>query len=244
MSYNPKLFECAQYALGLSKQAFVSPLQDPSQMGGAPPGGAPPGMPPGGMPPGMPPGGMPPGMPMDPSQGGGGVPPSPPGPSPVPPGAAPASGGEPPPPSPSPAPSSGGTDPEMLRMMIREELANSGGGGKPKGEGKVPKFDPAQTHAEVVKMKRILIHLMSVNGVDVPATLLDDAPQVEAKPAEGAAGGGSPAPESQPPQSSIAPVQPIQGAMPAMSQAQPQAKAAHSVVDSAAAILTLLGVGA
>jgi hypothetical protein len=164
MAYNPVLMECAEYALGTTKVAFV-------------PAGMPP---PGQQQPGMSPGGAPP---MDPSMGGGMPPPGQDpnaGAPPAPPPQDPNAGAAPPPPPPpeqppaAPAPAQPAQlDPETIRAIIREEMAMGGKGGAG-GKGKAPKADLNQIYAMQAKTQKMLAHLLGSTGVGLPPNILDD----------------------------------------------------------------------
>jgi hypothetical protein len=166
MAVNRFLLQSAKNSI---KSAFV-PTQggDPAAMGGMPPGGAPPmdpsmmgGMPPGGAPPmdpsmmgGAPPmdpsmmGGMPP---MDPSMMGG-MPPMDPA----------AAGGAPP------------ADPsEQIRTVVQEELQKALAGAK--GTGKASKKnDNGQVELYMHRIQKLLTHLYSSLGLNLPHDILDD----------------------------------------------------------------------
>lgn len=190
-------------------------------MGGLPPGGGmmPPGMPP--APPmdpsmmggggGMPPGGMPP---MDPMMGGmppmdpmlmGGLPPGAAPPPPLPPldpallaslggGAPPPDGGE------GAAPGGGTPAKDELRTLIREELASAGLNppGTSSSSKKANKPDLNTIALDVYQIKKMLLHMMRVQGIDLPDEVLDgpgrDLPPgggVSAEPNTGRGGGES-----------------------------------------------------
>ena len=160
---------------------------DPAMMGGAPP------MDPammGGAPP-MDPSMMDPAMmggaPMDPAMMGGGAPPPP------------AEGGS-------------GDITETIRQIIKEELAASGGGAKPKGSG-----GKVNMEADLAAIKSVLSQLAGVFGLQVPAsTLLGGAEQ----PSEGG-GEGSSEPK-------------------AASEGKPMSKESRATIDHANRLVALL----
>ncbi len=143
---------------------------DPSMMGGAPPGGAPPmdpsmmgGAPPGGAPPmdpsmmgGAPPGGAPP---MDPSMMGG-------------------------------APS--GDPTQQIRSVVQDELQRALA--EVKG-GKGAKKPQESGNAEIFmhRIQKLLTHLYSSLGISLPNDILDSGPNpASANPPQGGASGGAP----------------------------------------------------
>ena len=217
MSFNPKLLECAEYAVHRTKTAFVPPG------GGAPPmdpaammGGAPPGMVPGAAPPmdpsamaGM--GAMPMGAPADPaSQWGAGSPPAPP---------------------PSPP---GGIDPEMIRSIIREEIASAISGNQHKSKGS--KITPEQMYQEALRTRKLLTHMFGLMNWGLPPDILDDTPpgdgngegSGDSNRSKGRSSGGQP-------NSSIGPIPPIAPAFPMKA-----ASDSKGIVDSADALLRVL----
>lgn len=159
MAVNRFLLQSAKNSI---KSAFV-PTQggDPAAMGGMPPGGAPPmdpsmmgGMPPGGAPMdpsmmgGMPPGGAPP---MDPSMMGGAPPMDP------------AAAGASPPADPT----------EQIRTVVQEELQKALAGAK--GTGKASKKnDNGQVELYMHRIQKLLTHLYSSLGLNLPHDILDD----------------------------------------------------------------------
>ena len=159
MPVNRFLLQSAKNSI---KSAFV-PTQggDPAAMGGMPPGGAPPmdpsmmgGMPPGGAPMdpammgGMPPGGAPP---MDPSMMGGAPPMDP------------AAAGAAPPADPT----------EQIRTVVQEELQKALAGAK--GTGKASKKnDNGQVELYMHRIQKLLTHLYSSLGLNLPHDILDD----------------------------------------------------------------------
>lgn len=224
MSFNPKLFECASYAIGQTKLAFV-PGGDPAAMGAAPPGGAPP------MDPAAMAGAAPPPPAADPAAAAAGAPPAPPA---DPAAAQPGAGA---PPAPAPAPPAGGMDPEMIRSIIREEMAQGGAGGqKPKG----PKITPEQMYQESVRTRKMITHMFGLMNWGLPPDILnDDIPndqQGGGKSSGGGGGGGGGSSGGQS-KSAIAPIKPLGGAFP-MGKV-----AGHEVTDAADALLRLLKGG-
>jgi hypothetical protein len=170
MAVNRFLLQSAKNSI---KSAFV-PTQggDPAAMGGMPPGGAPPmdpsmmgGMPPGGAPMdpsmmgGMPPGGAPP---MDPSMMGGAPPMDP------------AMMGGAPPMDPAAAGASPPADPtEQIRTVVQEELQKALAGAK--GTGKASKKnDNGQVELYMHRIQKLLTHLYSSLGLNLPHDILDD----------------------------------------------------------------------
>ncbi len=238
MSFNPKLLETAAYAIEMTKRAFVptgpgAPAADPAATaGGAPPGASPPGAPP--MDPaaaGMPPGAAPP---MDPAAAQMGAAPAAP---PMDPAAAQMGGA-----APAPAPPAGGFDPEMIRSIIREEMAANGGGGQ---KPKVPKITPEQAFTEAMRTRKMLTHMMGFMGIGLPPDILDDPTPGQDGGGEGGGksggggsgggsnGGGSSGGSSGQAKSAIAPIGPMQGAF-------PKTGGASTIVDSAEALMMLL----
>lgn len=186
---NPELIKMAlaKTAEAHKKEAFI-PVGDPNMDPMAAAGG----MPPGGAPPGMPPGGAPPGMPMDPAMAGG-----------MPPGGAPPmdpamAGGMPPPPP-------GGLGPDEIRMIIKEELAQSGMGGGAGGAGGLkPKID---VNVEMMQIKKILARISDTLGIQIPASdMVVTSDDLNAM-AQGGAGAGAGAGAGG--QSAIQPIQPL-----------------------------------
>ena len=159
MAVNKYLLNIAKQAV---KQAFVppqggaAPPMDPSMMGGAPPmdpsmmGG----MPPGGAPP-MDPSMMGGAPPMDPSMMGG-APPMDPS----------MMGGAPP------------ADPSAdIRAVVQEEIQKAMGGAKGSGRSS-KKNDNGQVELYMHRIQKLLTHLYSSLGLNLPHDILDDiAPQ-------------------------------------------------------------------
>jgi len=158
------------------KQAFMppeagggAPPMDPSMMGGAPPGAIPPGGAPpmdpsmmGGAPPGaMPPGAMPPSgaPPMDPSMMGGA-----------------------PPMDPAAAAVTGGDPAEQIRSVVQEELQKALSGAKGVNKG-VKKNDGQNTEMFMRRIQKLLTHLYSSLGLNLPPDILDDTPSPDSDPA-------------------------------------------------------------
>ena len=157
------------------KQAFMppeagggAPPMDPSMMGGAPPGA----MPPGGAPPmdpsmmgGAPPGAMPPGgaPPMDPSMMGGAPPMDP------------SMMGGAPPMDPAAAAGAGGDPTEQIRSVVQEELQKALAEVKGSGKG-AKKNDGQNTEMFMRRIQKLLTHLYSSLGLNLPPDILDDTP--------------------------------------------------------------------
>ena len=238
MSFNPKLLECAEYAVHRTKTAFVPPgggalpMDPAAMMGGAPPGmvpGAPPMDPAammGGAPPGMAPGAAPP---MDPSAmaGMGAMPMGAP--------ADPASQWGAGSPSAPPLPSPGGIDPEMLRSIIREEIAAIASGNSSKSKGS--KITPEQMYQEALRTRKLLTHMFGLMNWGLPPDILDDTPPSDGSGAGN--GGNSNRPKSGStggqPNLPIGPIPPIAPAVPMKA-----ASDSKGIVDSADALLRIL----
>ena len=151
------------------KQAFMppeagggAPPMDPS-MGGVPPGGVPPMDPSmmGGAPPGaMPPGGAPP---MDPSMMGGAPPMDP------------SMMGGAPPMDPAAAAGAGGDPTEQIRSVVQEELQKALAEVKGSGKG-AKKNDGQNTEMFMRRIQKLLTHLYSSLGLNLPPDILDDTP--------------------------------------------------------------------
>lgn len=199
------LVKMALWQLNRTKQAFipVGAGSDPNAGGGAPPGGPPPGGPPAG---GASPGGPPP----VPAAGGGAPPSAPPPPD-------PSAGAGIPPPDPS----------QMIQQAVTQGVsqamaAQGGGAGGAGGAGKPPKPDISTVAMDLFQLKKMFHHFLRIQQIELPHDLLDGPgrdPQTGQQIA--VAGGGSdpsmqapnqPAPAGPP--SSIAGIQPIQGAFP------------------------------
>ena len=184
MAVNKYLLQAARQSV---KQAFMppqgggAPPMDPSMMGGAPPmdpsmmGGAPP------MDPSMM-GGAPP---MDPSMMGG----------------APPQGGGAPPMDPSMMGGAPPMDPSMmggappadpsaqLRSVIQEELAKALSAAKG-SKGTAKKTDGGNAELYMHRIQKLLTHLYSSLGLNLPSDILDDVPK---QPDDQAAGKDAPA---------------------------------------------------
>ena len=172
MAVNKFLLQAARQSV---KRAFAppqgggAPPMDPSMMGGAPPmdpsmmGG----MPPGGAPP-MDPSMMGGAPPMDPSMMGG-APPMDPS----------MMGGAPPAPPADPS--------EQIRAVVQEELQkalSSVKGGKGAGSAKK---DGGNTELYMHRIQKLLTHLYSSLGLNLPHDILDDVPkQQDSQPAPSA----------------------------------------------------------
>jgi hypothetical protein len=201
MAVNKYLLQAARQSI---KQAFMPPQgggapppggppMDPSMMGGAPPPGGPP------MDPSMM-GGAPP---MDPSMMGGAPPPG---------GGAPPPGGGAPPMDPSMMGGAPPMDPSMmggappmdpsmmggappvdpsaqLRSVIQEELAKALSAAKG-GKGTVKKTDGGNAELYMHRIQKLLTHLYSSLGLNLPGDILDDVPK---QPDDQAAGKDAPA---------------------------------------------------
>jgi hypothetical protein len=193
MGVNSELLKLAQWRLAenhMGKEALVPAGGDPMAGGGMPPMDP---MAGGGMPP-MDPmaGGMPP---MDPMAGG--MPPM-----------DPMAGGPPP------------MDAEAIRAVIKEELAVSGNGAAGAGAGKAKKFDPAELDVKLHNMEKLLAAMANALGVSLPPeTLVSPTPEHEGAgeqmtpPDPAIAQGGDVFSGAQ--DSAIAPIEPVEPAMPA-----------------------------
>ena len=153
MAVNKFLLKQAQLSV---KQAFMppeaaggAPPMDPAMMGAAPSGAVPPGA--------MPPGGAPP---MDPSMMGG-APPMDPS----------MMGGAPPM---DPAAAAG--DPaEQIRAVVQEEIQKAMAGVKGNGRSS-KKSDGQNTEMFMRRIQKLLTHLYSSLGLNLPPDILDDTP--------------------------------------------------------------------
>jgi len=168
MAINKYLLKQAQLRV---KQAFMPPEQagappgappmDPS-MGGAPPQGAPP------MDPAMA-GGAPP---MDPAMAGGAPPMDPAMAGGAPPMDPAAAGGAPP-----MDPSMGGAPPdptEQIRSVVKDEMQRAMAEAKGGGKGAAKKNDGAQTEVYMHRIQKLMTHLYSSLGLNLPHDILDD----------------------------------------------------------------------
>ena len=172
MAVNKYLLQAARQSV---KQAFMppqggggAPPMDPSMMGGAPPpgGGAPPMDPSmmGGAPP-MDPSMMGGAPPMDPSMMGGAPPMDPSMMGGAPPMDPSMMGGAPP------------ADPSaQLRSVIQEELAKALSAAKG-GKGTVKKTDGGNAELYMHRIQKLLTHLYSSLGLNLPSDILDDVPK-------------------------------------------------------------------
>jgi len=192
MAINKYLLKQAQLRV---KQAFMPPEQagappgappmDPS-MGGAPPQGAPPmdpamagGAPPmdpamaGGAPPMDPAmaGGAPP---MDPSMGGGAPPMDP------------SMGGAPPDPT------------EQIRSVVKDEMQRAMAEAKGGGKGAAKKNDGAQTEVYMHRIQKLMTHLYSSLGLNLPNDILDDPKSQQGSDGQQQGQGGAPSQGAQP----------------------------------------------
>ncbi len=196
-SFNPSLMECAVWALekaASEKTAFLA-----SQPQGGDPAAAAQQQPAAAA--------APPQMPFDAQSAMAGDPAAQ--------GAAPAAASPPPPPA---------FDPNAIRTMIREELAQAQGGGagaSPGGGGeagkkpKAAKIEPERLMEELSRVRKMVTHLSNSLGAGMPSDILDDDP----KPPEGEQGaapaqGGAPASPPPPTPGAIPPIAPVQGAYP------------------------------
>ena len=181
MAVNKYLLKQAQLRV---KQAFMPPEQagappgappmDPS-MGGAPPQGAPP------MDPAMA-GGAPP---MDPAMAGG-APPMDPA----------MAGGAPP-----MDPSMGGAPPdptEQIRSVVKDEMQRAMAEAKGGGKGAVKKNDGAQTEVYMHRIQKLMTHLYSSLGLNLPHDILDDPKGQQGSDGKQQGPGGAPDQGAQP----------------------------------------------
>ncbi len=191
MAINKYLLKQAQLRV---KQAFMPPEQagappgappmDPS-MGGAPPQGAPPMDPAmaGGAPPMDPAaaGGAPP---MDPSMGGGAPPMDP----------AMAGGAPPMDPSMGAPP-----DPtEQIRSVVKDEMQRAMAEAKGGGKGAAKKNDGAQTEVYMHRIQKLMTHLYSSLGLNLPNDILDDPKGQQGSDGQQQGQGGAPSQGAQP----------------------------------------------
>jgi hypothetical protein len=192
-------YEMLKKALAMSKSAFV-PGGDPS--GGAQDPNA------GGGPPPDPSGGGAPPPPPDPSMGGGGPPPDP------------SMGGAPPPP-PDAGVGGGPPDGDIAAQVAQGvQQAMQMGGMQGSGKPTAPKPDINTVATDLFQLKKMFLHFLRVQGIELPPDILDGPnrdPQTGA-PAFGQAGGSDAAPGSSAVQaggtSAIKPIQPVAGAFP------------------------------
>ena len=127
---------------------------------------------------------------MDPSMGGGAPPPAPPG----------------------------GDIATAVQTAVQQAMASQGGA-SPGGPGKPPKPDINMVATDVFQIKKLLYALFQAQGWPLPEGLLDGpgrdpstgAPSSSPSGGSDAGAGAAPAP----PQSSIGPIEPMQGAFPA-----------------------------
>jgi hypothetical protein len=216
MPITAELIKMARYSARkiAEKRGFVP--SDAAAGGGAPP--PPPGDPSmgGAPPPGDPAmGGAPP--PGDPSMGG--MPPPPPG--------DPAMGGAPPPGDPSTSMPMPPMDPSMMgggggdiRSIIRDELSSAGlipgGKGGAGMNGKAPKPDINTIATDVFQLKKMFLHFIRTQGIELPPDILDGPNRDPATgaPAASPSGGSEVPPGGGMANSSIKPIEPMQGAFP------------------------------
>ena len=195
MAINKYLLKQAQLSV---KQAFMppegagappgAPPMDPS-MGGAPPQGAPPmdpamgGAPPQGAPPMDPAmaGGAPP---MDPAMAGGAPPMDPAMAGGAPPMDPSMMGGAPPP------------DPtEQIRSVVKDEMQRAMAEAKGGGKGAVKKNDGAQTEVYMHRIQKLMTHLYSSLGLNLPHDILDDPKGQQGADGQKQDQGGAPSPD-------------------------------------------------
>ena len=182
MAINKYLLKQAQLRV---KQAFMPPEQagappgappmDPS-MGGAPPQGAPP------MDPAMA-GGAPP---MDPAMAGGAPPMDPAMAGGAPPMDPSMMGGAPPPP-PDPT--------EQIRSVVKDEMQRAMAEAKGGGKGAVKKNDGAQTEVYMHRIQKLMTHLYSSLGLNLPHDILDDPKGQQGADGQQQGPGGAPSPD-------------------------------------------------
>ena len=182
MAINKYLLKQAQLRV---KQAFMPPEQagappgappmDPS-MGGAPPQGAPP------MDPAMA-GGAPP---MDPAMAGGAPPMDPAMAGGAPPMDPSMMGGAPPPP-PDPT--------EQIRSVVKDEMQRAMAEAKGGGKGAVKKNDGAQTEVYMHRIQKLMTHLYSSLGLNLPHDILDDPKGQQGADGQQQGPGGTPSPD-------------------------------------------------
>lgn len=183
MAINRFLLKSAKLAI---KEAFIppeappgGPPMDPSMMGGAPPmdpsmmGGAPP---PGGAPPMDPSMGAPP---MDPSMMGGAPPEGAPPMDPSMMGGAPPGGASP-------------MDPSMIKSIVQQEMQNAAMAAK-SNKPKKAEGDSDKTEVYMLRIQKLMTHLYSSLGLNLPHDILDD-PVKKVEDPNGQQPGASPAP--------------------------------------------------
>lgn len=134
-------------------------------------------------------------------------------------------------------------DPEMIRNIIREEMAQGGGAA---GKPKAPKVTPEMMYQESLRNRKLLTHMYGLMNWGLPPDILDDTPG-DGKPSGGAgSGGGSSSGGSSgssggssssggQSKSAIAPIQPMTPAFP-----MGKAASSHDVMQSAEALLRVL----
>jgi hypothetical protein len=188
MAINKYLLKQAQLRV---KQAFMPPEQagappgappmDPS-MGGAPPQGAPP------MDPAMA-GGAPP---MDPAMAGGAPPMDPAMAGGAPPMDPAMAGGAPPmdpamgaPPDPT----------EQIRSVVKDEMQRAMAEAKGGGKGAAKKNDGAQTEVYMHRIQKLMTHLYSSLGLNLPHDILDDPKGQQGADGQQQGPGGAPSPD-------------------------------------------------
>jgi len=193
MAINKYLLKQAQLNV---KRAFMppegagappgAPPMDPS-MGGAPPQGAPPMDPAmaGGAPPMDPAmaGGAPP---MDPAMAGGAPPMDPAMAGGAPPMDPSMMGGAPPPP-PDPT--------EQIRSVVKDEMQRAMAEAKGGGKGAVKKNDGAQTEVYMHRIQKLMTHLYSSLGLNLPHDILDDPKGQQGADGQKQDQGGAPSPD-------------------------------------------------
>jgi hypothetical protein len=189
---NPTLLQTALWRLGRTKESFIP---SDAVVGGGGDGGPPSG----GMPPDTGGGPMPPPPPDTP-------PPdtSPPGPPPPDSGI----GGSPP----------GGDISAQVAIGVQQALMQSGLQGNQKPTAPKPDINTIAT--DVFQLKKMFLHFLRIQGIDLPPDILDgpNRDPLTGAPAMGPTGGSDAQPGSSgggaPQQSSIPPIKPIQGAFP------------------------------
>ena len=189
MAINKYLLKQAQLNV---KQAFMPP-EGAGAPPGAPPQGAPPMDPAAG---GAPPQGAPP---MDPSMGGAppqGAPPMDPAMTGGAPPMDPAAAGGAPPMDPSMAGGAPPVDPTaQIRSVVQEEMQKAMAEAKGGGKGAVKKNDGAQTEVYMHRIQKLMTHLYSSLGLNLPHDILDDPKGQQSADGQQQGPGGAPSPD-------------------------------------------------
>jgi len=130
--------------------------------------------------------------------------------------------------APAPAEAAGGVTADEVRSIVEQVMANSGGAGGAGDAAIKPKID---VNVEIMQMKNMLAKLLDEQGIPMPVQEMVATPDKLQAMASGEAGPGGPAGGSGI-ESSIKPIEGIEGAGPAMGMGGGEPKAA-SVLDEA-----------